>query len=105
MYSHSVLGIVRGAVFTLSQWFALQVQQRSLHLEPSAVTNQLSICADDSVAGNNDDHWIFVVRHADCPAGFWISNFLRNLHIALPNGRICGANRPGCASCRPRCGA
>ena len=27
------------------------------------------------------------------------------LHIALPNGRICGANRPGCASCRPRCGA
>ena len=27
------------------------------------------------------------------------------VHIALPNGRICGANRPGCASCRPRCGA
>ena len=27
------------------------------------------------------------------------------MHIALPNGRICGANRPGCASCRPRCGA
>ena len=27
------------------------------------------------------------------------------VHIAPPNGRFCGANRPGCASCRPRCGA
>jgi len=59
-----------------------KVQQLALDVQTATVAAQRATRCDHPVAGDDDSHWIPVVRHADGTVGVRVANGLSDVAVA-----------------------